>query len=712
MHLLVRKRDNKREVPYDVEKIRNAVSKAFAETETEMPSGIVDEIDKRVNALNKEVVNVEEIQDIVEDVLMDSPYRKEAKEFIKWRDKQASKREANMLAQVKGLFDHSDEYLMKENANKKPELTNVQQSYLGGILSTQYCRNVVFSKDVLRAHDKGAIHVHDMDMSAMEGITNCSLLNLYDALVNGTVLNEVGIDPQTKFVTACTVATQIIQGVAGLQYGGITVTMSHLVPALKSNYEFLKKKAYEVAKDPEKYLEDEYKCVVRDGVQTFMYQVNSMFTTQGQTPFLTVCLYLNEVAEEDRHFLADIIEEVLKQRIKGFKDRYGNWVAPAFPKLIYMLQEDNIHEDDKWYYLTKLAARCNTNRCTPDYISEKVMKGIHGGNCYPSMGCRSFLSTWESTSIPGFKTDNKKFYGRLNCGVVSLNLPYIAGEAKKNKKDFFEVLDKYAKLAHKAHQTRLKRICNTSVDCAPLLWRDGIFARCKDKNAKIGDIIRPEYASISLGYAGLYEMAVVMGYENHYEGEGKEFAWSVMEKLNEYCREWTLEDKVRYGVYGTPMETGTYKFAKALKNIYPKYDRLYITNSYHIPVFIDIDPFKKLEIEGEWQKVSKNGCISYIESADLRNNVKAIEQIQKSIYDNCMYAEINIKSCKCYTCGSEEPQEIDENLVWYCPNCGERDPQKLRHLYRICGYASTNDSNAGRTSDVKDRITHLDNHEV
>ncbi len=397
-------------------------------------------------------------------------------------------------------------------------------------------------------------------------------------------------------------------------------------------------------------------------------------------------MYLNEVPEEDKQFLADIIEEVLKQRIQGFKDRYGNWVAPAFPKLIYVLQEDNIHKEDKWYYLTKLAARCNVNRCAPDYISEKVMKKIHG-HCFPSMGCRSFLSEWTSTSIKDYNTDKNKFYGRLNCGVVSINLPYIAAEAKKNNKDFFKILDKYAKLAHKAHQIRLKRICNTSINCAPLLWRDGVFSRCENTNAKIGDIIKPEYASISLGYAGLYEMAVIMGYNNHWE-DGKDFAFKVMQKLNDYCKEWTLEDKVRYGVYGTPMESGTLKFAKALQRIYPEYKRLYITNSYHIPVFIDIDPFKKLEIEGEFQPLSKNGCISYIECADLKNNLDAIYEVQKCIYNHCMYAELNIKSCKCYTCGSEEPQQIDDNLNWYCSNCGENRPHKLRHLYRMNSHAS------------------------
>ena len=710
--IVVVKRDGKKEVPYSIEKIKKAVLKAFADTENAMPDWVIDKIDDMIQASGKEKLNVEEIQDIVEDILMDTPFKKEAKAYIKWRDKQAAKREANLISQVSGLFKHTDKYLMRENANKKAELTNVQQSYLGGILSTAYCRTQVFTKDVLKAHDKGAVHIHDMDMSAMEGITNCSLLNLEDPLYNGTVLNEVGIDPQTKFSVACTVATQIIQGVAGLQYGGITVTMSHLVPALKMTYNSLREKAYRVAKNPEEYIKEEYKEKLADGIQTFMYQVNSMYTTQGQTPFLTVNLYINEVKDEDKHFLADIIEEVFKQRIKGFKDRYGNWVAPAFPKLIYVLQEDNIHEGDKWYYLTKLAAKCNVNRCAPDYISEKVMKSIHNGHCYPSMGCRSFLSEWTSTSEPGFKTDTNKFYGRLNCGVVSLNLPYIAAEALNERKDFFEVLDKYAKIAHKAHQTRLKRICNTSIDCAPLLWRDGVFARCKEENAKIGDIIKPEYASISLGYAGLYEMARIQGFENHWEGEGKEFAMSVMDKLNEYCKEWTLEDKVRYGVYGTPMESGTLKFAKAIKSIYPKYDRLYVTNSYHIPVFIDIDPFTKLKLEGEFQHKSKNGCISYIEAADLRNNLKAIHQIQMQIFETCMYAEINIKSCKCYTCGSENPQLIDDNLTWYCQDCGESNPSKLRHLYRICGYASTNDANDGRTSDVKDRITHLDNHEV
>lgn len=318
--------------------------------------------------------------------------------------------------------------------------------------------------------------------------------------------------------------------------------------------------------------------------------------------------------------------------------------------------------------------------------------------------CRSFLSPW-------FDKDGKaKFYGRLNCGVVSLNLPYIAAESKNNKEDFFTTLDKYAELVHKAHQIRLKRICNTSVNCAPLLWKDGVFSRSSD-TAKIGDIIKSEYASISLGYAGLYETAIIMGYKSHWE-DGKDFAFKLMNKLNEYCAKWTLEDKVKYGVYGTPMESGTLKFAKAIKSIMPEYNRLYITNSYHIPVFINIDPFEKLKIEGEFQPLSKNGCISYIECADLKNNLEAIYEVQKCIYNHCMYAELNIKSCKCYTCGSEEAQQIDKDLNWYCVNCGEKNPNKLRHLYRICGYSSTNDANEGRTSDVKDRYIHLDNHEI
>lgn len=683
------KRDGSK-VEFDILKIANAIKKAFIscgyqneEYLDKLALSIANTVTLNPMFKSCKEINVECIQDIVENILMSSAYGDVAKEYIRYRDRQSVKRNLKMINQIKGLFNQTDSYLMKENANKKAELNNVQFSYLGGILSTHYCRTQIFPKEILKEHDKGVIHIHDMDMSAIEGITNCSLLNLEDCLCNGTVLNDVKIDPQTKFVTACTVATQIIQGVAGLQYGGITITLSHLVNVLKTNYNQLKCNKHFLDKED---LKVEYKRIIKDGVQTFMYQVNSMFTTQGQTPFLTVNMYLNEVPEEDRQFLADIIEEVLKQRIQGFKDRYGNWVAPAFPKLIYVLQEDNIHKEDKWYYLTKLAARCNVNRCAPDYISEKVMKKIHG-HCFPSMGCRSFLSEWTSTSIKDYNTDKNKFYGRLNCGVVSINLPYIAAEAKKNNKDFFKILDKYAKLVHKAHQIRLKRICNTSINCAPLLWRDGVFSRCENTDAKIGDIIKPEYASISLGYAGLYEMAVIMGYNNHWE-DGKDFAFKVMQKLNDYCKEWTLEDKVRYGVYGTPMESGTLKFAKALQRIYPEYKRLYITNSYHIPVFIDIDPFKKLEIEGEFQPLSKNGCISYIECADLKNNLDAIYEVQKCIYNHCMYAELNIKSCKCYTCGSEEPQQIDDNLNWYCSNCGEKNPNKLRHLYRMNSHTS------------------------
>jgi len=367
-----------------------------------------------------------------------------------------------MITQVNGLFDHTDEYLMKENANKKTTLTNVQQSYLGGILSTHYCKTQIFPKDVLEAHEKGAIHIHDMDMSAMPGITNCSLLDLKGPLYEGTVMNDHGIDPQKRFVTACTVATQIIQGVAGLQYGGITVTLSHLVPALEQTAAKIVEIAdkFVIPEKRDEYIAKTYRDILSDGIQTFMYQVNTMYTTQGQTPFLTVNMYLNEVEEEHKSFLADIIEEVLKQRIQGFKDRYGNWVAPAFPKLIYVLEDDNIDVGSKYYYLTELAAKCNAKRMVPDYISEKVMKEIHG-HCFPSMGCRSFLSEYSK--------DPDKFYGRNNCGVVSLNLPYIAAESVNTGVPFNAVFNKYANLAHRAHQIRLKRILNTSVDCAPLL---------------------------------------------------------------------------------------------------------------------------------------------------------------------------------------------------------------------------------------------------
>ena len=699
--MYVTKRDGRKE-EFNADRIFKALKNAFIACDYSI-------LDEKINELIAELrfwdgIEIEDIQNQIEEVLLDFGYKDVAKQFIYYRYQHALKREADMLTSATNLFKGSDPYLMRENANKKAELTNVQFSYLGGLLSSFYCDKIVFPKWLLKSHDKGAIHIHDKDMSAMPGITNCSLLNLkaclYEEDKNGicTVLNEVGIIKQTHFITACTVASQLVMAVAASQYGGITITLSHLVPALRTEAEALK------TKYPDCW-ETLYHKIVSDGVQTLMYQVNSMYTTQGQTPFLTVCMYLNEVStDEDKQYLADIIEEVLKQRIQGMQDRYGNWVAPAFPKLIYMLQEDNIHKTDKWYYLTRLAAECNVNRCAPDYISEKVMKRIHG-YVYPSMGCRSFLSPWYDSN------GKAQFYGRLNCGVVTLNLPYIAAEAKNKKANFYSILNKYAEQCHTAHLIRLKRIWNTPISCAPVLWRDGIFAKCKNPNTLIGNIIKGGYASVSLGYAGLYECIQILGYKNHWE-DGKEEAINILKKLNEYCKQWSVEDNMAYGVYGTPMESGTLKFAKALKTIYPSYDRLYITNSYHIPVFVNINPFDKLKIEGEFQQYSKNGCISYIECADMHNNIEAIEAVQRCIYDNCMYAELNIKSCKCYTCGSEEPQEIDDNLEWYCPKCGEHNPTKLRHLYRICGYASVENANEGRTSDVKDRVIHLDNHEV
>lgn len=695
---VIKRGGNKEE--FNADKVQNALTKAFIACGYNVSQDTILELMSQITFWDG--ITIEEIQDQIEEVLADYDYFDVSKQYIIYRYQHALQREAQMLEQVKGLLDSTDNFLMKENANKKAELTNVQFSYLGGLLSSFYCDKVVYPKQLLKSHEKGAIHIHDKDMRALSAITNCSLLNLksvlYEEDENGicTVLNDVGIVKQTKFLTACTVATQVIQGVAGLQYGGMTITLSHLVPALKSETETLKN-AYE---DWEPY----YHKVITDGIQTLLYQVNSLFTTQGQTPFLTVNMYLNEVSEDDRQYLADIIEEVLKQRIKGMQDKYGNWVAPAFPKLIYVLQADNINPGSKWYYLTELAAKCNVNRCAPDYISEKVMNRIHGYT-YPSMGCRSFLSPWKD------EDGNVQFYGRLNCGVVTLNLPYIAAEAKNKGIDFYKLLLYYADQCHLAHQITLKRIWASSIDNAPLLWRYGVFTKCREEHKTIGEIIKGGYASVSLGYAGLYECIRILGYNNHWK-DGKQEAINILKTLNELCIKWSAEDNMAYGIYGTPMETGTYKFAKALKSIYPEYDRLYITNSYHIPVFIDIDPFKKLQIEGEFQQYSKNGCISYIECADLHNNLEAIHKVQQCIYDYCMYAELNIKSCKCYTCGSEGMQQIDENLVWHCPKCGENRPEKLRHLYRICGYASTNDANEGRTSDVKDRVIHLDNHEV
>ena len=698
--MIVIKRDGRRE-EFDADKVFKSLKKAFIACDYSI-------LDSKVNELVSELqfwdeISIEEIQDQIEEVLMDYGYNDVAKQFILYRYQHALQREANMLTQATNLFNGTDSFLMTENANKKAELTNVQFSYLGGLLGKFYCQKVIFPKWLLKSHDKGAIHIHDMDMSAMSGITNCCLINLkaclYEEDENGicTVMNDVGIKKQTHFVTACTVASQLVMATAASQYGGATITLTHLVPALITETNILKKE------HPATWKSD-YKRLIRDGVQTLMYQVNSMYTTQGQTPFLTVFAYLNEIEESKRQYLADIIEEVLKQRIQGMQDKYGNWVAPAFPKLIYVLQEDNIHKDDKWWYLTELAAKCNVNRCAPDYISEKIMNQIHGYT-YSSMGCRSFLSPWYNDK------GEMQVYGRLNCGVVTLNLPYIAAEAMNKHISFYDILDKYAEQCHTAHLIRLKRIWNTSINCAPVLWKYGIFTKCKDDNAKIGDIIKGGYASVSLGYAGLYECIRILGYKNHWE-DGKEEAINILKKLNEYCKQWSTEDNMAYGVYGTPLESTTTKFAKALKSIYPQYDRLYVTNSYHIPVFEPIDPFRKLEIEGEFQKYSKNGCISYIECADMHNNIEAIEEVQKCIYNHCMYAELNIKSCKCYTCGSEEPQQIDDNLVWYCPKCRETDPTKLRHLYRICGYASVENANEGRTSDVKDRYIHLDNHEI
>ena len=545
-------------------------------------------------------------------------------------------------------------------------------------------------------------------------------------LQNGTVINGVMIEKPHRFITAATIATQIILAVTSSSYGGATVSLTHLAPFVRSSYEKYYKK-YEKRnmkkEDCEKFAWEDTRKEVEDGVQTFNYQVNSMTNTNGQAPFLSVFMYLNETQEYKKE-LAMIIEEFLKQRILGFKNRKGVYITPAFPKLLYVLEEDTINEDGEYYYLTKLAAECTAKRLVPDYISEKVMlelkKNENGdGECYPCMGCRSFLTPDRTMHLgniahaKNYVEGKGKYYGRFNQGVVTLNLPDVALSSKKDMKKFWEIMDERLELCHKALQIRHKRLSNAISDVAPILWQDGALARLKPGES-IHELLHHGYSTISLGYAGLYECVKYMTGHSHTDnGEGKEFGLKIMQKLNDACKEWKAEEDIDYSVYGTPIESTTYKFAKCLKDRFGTVegvtDRNYITNSYHVPVFEEIDAFTKLKLESEFQKLSPGGAISYIETPNLQNNLDAILEVMKFIYDNIMYAELNTKSDYCQKCGYTGEILIDDDLEWYCPNCGNRDHSTLNVARRTCGYIGTNFWNKGRTQEIKERVLHIDN---
>ena len=716
-------------VDYDPEKIKVAIGKANNEVKGKEKASKeeIEEIIKYIEDLNKKRILVEDIQDIIEEKLMEFDKYQLAKKYITYRYTRALVRKANTTDKsIKELIEGENEYWNSENSNKNAQVVTTQRDYLAGITSTDITRRFLLPEDIVEAHDKGIIHFHDADYFAQNALHNCELINLDDMLQNGTVINGVMIEKPHRFITAATIATQIILAVTSSSYGGATVSLTHLAPFVRLSYEKYLKKYKERNLSEEECKEfamQDTRKEVEDGVQTFNYQVNSMTNTNGQAPFLSVCMYLGET-DEYKEELAMVIEEFLKQRILGFKNEKGVYITPAFPKLLYILEEDNIHEDSKYWYLTKLAAECTAKRMVPDYISEKMMlelkkNELGNGECYPCMGCRSFLTPDRTMSLgniakaKNYVQGKGKYYGRFNQGVVTINLPDVALSADGDMDKFWKIFDERLELCHRALQIRHKRLSNATSDVAPILWQYGALARL-DKGESIHELLHHGYSTISLGYAGLYECVKVMTGHSHTDnGEGKEFGLKIMQHLNDMTAKWKKEEDIDYSVYGSPIESTTYKFAKCLKERFGTIkgitDRGYITNSYHVPVFEEIDAFSKLKLESEFQRLSPGGAISYIETPNLQNNLDAIIEVIKFIYDNIMYAELNTKSDYCQKCGYTGEILIDDNLEWFCPNCGNRDHNTLNVARRTCGYIGTNFWNKGRTQEIKERVLHIDN---
>ncbi len=716
-------------VDYEPEKIEIAIKKANNEVrgKEKATEQEIKEVIQYIEELNKRRILVEDIQDIIEEKLMEFGKYQLAKKYITYRYTRELVRKANTTDQtIKELIEGENEYWNSENSNKNAELVTTQRDYLAGITSTDITRRFLLPEEIVKAHDEGIIHFHDADYFAQNALHNCELINLDDMLQNGTVINGVMIEKPHRFITAATIATQIILAVTSSSYGGATVSLTHLAPFVRSSYEKYYKKYKErklKKEDCEKFAWEDTKKEVSDGVQTFNYQVNSMTNTNGQAPFLSVCMYLGETKEYKKE-LALIIEEFLRQRILGFKNKKGVYITPAFPKLLYVLEEDTINEDGEYYYLTKLAAECTAKRMVPDYISEKVMLELKKnendeGDCYPCMGCRSFLTPDRFMSLgniskaKNYVEGKGKYYGRFNQGVVTINLPDVALSSKQDMNKFWKIFDERLELCHKALQIRHKRLSNVTSDVAPILWQNGALARL-EPGESIHELLHHGYSTISLGYAGLYECVKYMTGHSHTDnGEGKEFGLKVMAHLNDACTKWKKEEDIDYSVYGTPIESTTYKFARCLKERFGIVkgitDKNYITNSYHVPVFEEIDAFTKLKLESEFQRLSPGGAISYIETPNLQNNLDVILEVINFIYNNIMYAELNTKSDYCQKCGYTGEILIDDNLEWYCPNCGNRDHNTLNVARRTCGYIGTNFWNKGRTQEIKERVLHIDN---
>ncbi len=716
-------------VEYMPSKIEEAIEKANAEVEEEDRASSVQikNIIKYIERLGKKRILVEDIQDIIEMKLMNIGKYELAKRYITYRYTRELVRRSNTTDQsIKELIDGESEYWNTENSNKDAKVVTTQRDYLAGITSTDITRRFLLPEDIVQAHDDGIIHFHDADYFAQNALHNCDLINLDDMLQNGTNINGVMIEKPHRFLTAMTIATQLITAVNSSQYGGCTITLTHLAPFVRSSKEFYEKKYKKrklTATQIKKFVDEDLRKEITDGVQTFQYQINSMTTTNGQAPFLSVNMYLGET-DEYKEELAMIIEEVLKQRTEGMKNEKGVYITPAFPKLLYVLEEDNMNPKGKYYYLTELAAKCTAKRMVPDYISEKVMKELKinengEGDCYPCMGCRSFLTPDRSISLgniakaKNYVPGKGKYYGRFNQGVVTINLVDIALSSDKNEEDFWKIFDERLELCHRALKIRHKRLSKATSDVAPILWQHGALARL-EKGESIHELLHHGYSTLSLGYAGLYECVKYMTGHSHTDGgKGHDFGIKVMEHLNNACKGWKAEEDIDYSVYGTPIESTTYKFAKCLKDRFGVIkgitDRDYITNSYHVPVFEEIDAFEKLSLESEFQKLSPGGAISYIETANLTNNIPAVLEVINFIYNNIMYAELNTKSDYCQECGFDGEILLNDKLEWYCPNCGNKNHDTLNVARRTCGYIGTNFWNKGRTQEIKERVVHIDN---
>ena len=709
------------EVSFQKEKIAVAVSKASQATEhshltDEQINEIADYISYKCSKMNR-AVSVEEIQDMVENQIMAQGAFDIAKAYVKYRFARTLVRKNNTTDdRIMSLLECNNEEVMQENSNKDPVINSVQRDYMAGEVSRDITKRLLLPEDVVKADSEGIIHFHDSDYFAQH-MHNCDLVNLEDMLENGTVISETYIDKPHSFSTACNIAMQIVAQVASNQYGGQSISLTHLVPFVQISRENIKRDLAEesaiagVSLDEEtaaKIVERRLQKEIEKGVQTIQYQVITLMTTNGQAPFLTVFMYLNEAKnEQEKKDLALIIEETLRQRIRGVKNESGVYITPAFPKLIYVLEEDNVRKGTPYFYLTELAAKCTAKRMVPDYISEKKMKELKEGNCFPVMGCRSALTAWKN------EKGEYQFYGRFNQGVVTINLPDVALSSRKDMNKFWEIFDNRLELCYRALMCRHERLKGTLSDAAPILWQYGALARLK-KGEPIDKLLYGGYSTISLGYAGLCECVYYMTGKSHTDPEATPFALEIMRHMNEACEKWKKETNIEFSIYGSPIESTTYKFAKCLQRrfgIVPGVtDKGYITNSYHVHVSEPIDAFSKLKFESEFQSLSKGGAISYIEVPNMQNNITAVLSVLQFIYENIMYAELNTKSDYCQKCGYTGEIQIvqdDGKLVWECPNCKNRDQHTLNVARRTCGYIGTQFWNQGRTQEIKERVLHL-----